>query len=403
MLIEFAFENFKCYRDEAVLQMEAAPLDEHAGSLIAGLGGRQLLPVSAIYGPNGGGKSSVLQALQCLYNYVTLPYFVLRQRGKSVPKIACRPYAFEEGTRARPSTFCVLFSSGEYTYRYILSVTDGRVDEEYLHRRKPGKGATATIFERSGGSVDLGSMLKRKRVNSEVDEMMPYLTFLAINYDIEAVDEAFGWFLSCSFLDYSESSFENLFMEPTAEREKQRIVGLLNAMDVDITNIRYEHGSDGDLEGIYLTHAAGDGFELELEEESNGTRKLLNLVPPALVALERGSLLVSDELDAKLHPKLLRYLIRLFTDKKTNPKGAQLIITSHDMSTLNSSVFRRDEIWFAARTPEGPARLYSLADIADKDGRRVRPGNAYDRQYLAGRYGADPYLRNMLAWGDDDE
>ncbi|MEG2934031.1 MAG: ATP-binding protein [Gordonibacter sp.] len=400
MLIEFTFDNFKCYRDEVTLQMEAASIDEHDDTLINGVGSRCILPVSVIYGPNGGGKSSVLQALECLYDYVTLPYFVLRQRIKNFPKITCRPYAFEAESRSNPTTFCVLFDRGEYLYRYILSVKEGRIEEEYLHRRKAGKGATATIFERSGKDVELGSSLKRKRVNTDVDEMMPYLTFLKVNYDFDSVDDAFGWFLSCEFLDYSESRFENFFMEPKEDFEKQRIIGLLNAMDINITDIRYEHGKEDTLEGIYLTHNVGDGYELELDEESNGTRKLLSLVPPILVALAHGHLLVSDELDAKLHPKLLKYLIRLFADKKTNPKGAQLVITSHDMSTLNSSMFRRDEIWFAARTPDGPSQLYSLADIADSDGKRVRTGNAYDRQYLAGRYGADPYLQNMLTWDE---
>lgn len=96
-------------------------------------------------------------------------------------------------------------------------------------------------------------------------------------------------------------------------------------------------------------------------------------------------------------------LVRLFTDRKTNPKGAQLIFTSHDMSTLTSSVFRRDEIWFAARSSDESARLYSLADVADTDGKRVRVKSAYNKQYLAGRYGADPYLKNMLEWDNADE
>ena len=97
--------------------------------------------------------------------------------------------------------------------------------------------------------------------------------------------------------------------------------------------------------------------------------------------------------------KLLRYIIRLFTSHVTNPRGAQLIFTLHDVLTLNSAVFRRDEIWFAAKSEEGSSRLYSLADIADVDGQRVRTHNAYDKQYLEGRYGADPYLSNMLGWG----
>lgn len=400
MLIELTFENFKCYRDEVTLQMEATSIEEHEDSLLEGPGGKSLLPVSVIYGPNGGGKSSVLQAMECLYDYVTLPFFILRKRGVNagVPKIVCRPYAFDHESRAKPTTFRVLFAKGEYVYRYILSVCDGKVLEEYLHRRKTGKGATATIFERFDGKVVLGSSLRRKGVKADVEEMMPCLSFLAINYDIDVVKEAFGWFLSCRFLNYSEFDFNDVVFEPKVNEEKRRILDLLNAMDVDVTDIRYKHDKDGLVEEIFLTHEISNGFELEMGEESNGTRKLLNLVPAILISLRAGSLLVSDELDARLHPKLLKYLIKLFTNKDSNPNGAQLLITSHDMTTLNSSVFRRDEIWFAAHNHEGTSTLYSLVDIADNDGKRVRPGNAYDRQYLAGRYGADPYLSNMLIW-----
>lgn len=403
MLIDFTFENFKCYRDETRLEMEAASIDEHSDSLVITESGRTLLPVAVIYGPNGGGKSSVLQAFQYLCNYVTLPYLVLRRLKKDIPTIACKPYAFEPSSSNASTTFRVVFSKGEHVYRYILSVSNGAVQEEYLHRRKAGKGATATVFERFDGKVVPGSALKRKRVSVEVDPMLSYLAFLAINYDFDLVDEPFDWFRSCCFLDYSEADIENFFVEPKADREKKRVVALLNSMDIDITDVRFERGKDDNLEGIYLSHSASGEFELELEDESNGTRKLLSLTPIVLMALDAGMVVVSDELDAKLHPKLLKYLIRLFTNKKTNPNGAQLIFTSHDMSTLSSSVFRRDEIWFAARAADGAAQLYSLVDIAEKDGRRIRTQNAYDRQYLAGRYGADPYLRNMLEWDEADE
>lgn len=401
MLAEFTFENFKCYRGEATLQMISAPICEHQDTLIAGAGKKSYLPVVAVYGPNGGGKSSVLQALECLQRIVTLPYLVVRSRRAHAYGVDCRPYAFDEATRSEATTFCAIFEAGEYTYRYIISERTGEVVEEYLHRRKAGRGSEATLFERSGGEVVLGSSLRRKGVNTDVSSMMPFLSFLAINYDLEPVDEAFGWFLSCQLLDYSESSFEDYLLEPQSDVERKLIVKMLNAMDIDITNIRYQRDDDG-LE-IYLTHGSGDGTELELGEESNGTRKLLNLVPPLLRALSTGGLVVSDELDAKLHPKLLKYIIRLFTDRGVNKKGAQLVFTSHDMTTLNSSMFRRDEIWFAAKTPEGSSTLYSLADIADVDGKRVRTQNAYDRQYLAGRYGADPYLSSMLDWGGLNE
>lgn len=401
MLIEFSFENFKCYKNQTTLRMEAASLDEHAETLIHSLGGKELLPIAAIYGPNGGGKSSVLQALLCLRNLVTTPYFIMRGGLQASRNTPCKPYAFDKDAKKEPTTFCIIFESGDHMYRYILATKNNKIEEEYLHRRKSGRGAQATIFERVGQSISLGSSLKKRRVNTDVDSAMPYLTFLAINYEIDSVDDAFSWFLSCSFLDYSQAASEDYFKEPENENDKKMLISALNAMDIDITDIRYLHEGN-DYTRILLQHSAGEGGELELHEESNGTRKLINVIPSFITALREGTLVISDELDSKLHPKLLKYLIKLFTDKKSNPHGAQLIFTSHDMSTLNSKTFRRDEIWFAARAEDGSSSLYSLADIADIDGQRVRTTNAYDRQYLAGRYGADPYLYSMLDWSANE-
>lgn len=103
-----------------------------------------------------------------------------------------------------------------------------------------------------------------------------------------------------------------------------------------------------------------------------------------------------DELDAKLHPKLLRYIIKLFKNPDYNKLGAQLIFTSHDLTTMKNTVFRRDEIWFAALDDKHESEIYSLYDVRDEDDRHVNSTAAYDKQYMEGRYGADPYLQNML-------
>ena len=115
-----------------------------------------------------------------------------------------------------------------------------------------------------------------------------------------------------------------------------------------------------------------------------------------MLALQEGRLVIIDELDAKLHPKLLRYVISLFKSKEINKYGAQILFTSHDMYTLKNTVFRRDEIWFAAETPSHESEIYSLHEIRGEDNDRIKNTAAYDKQYLEGRYGADPYLSNML-------
>ena len=118
----------------------------------------------------------------------------------------------------------------------------------------------------------------------------------------------------------------------------------------------------------------------------------------AILALESGGVAIIDELDSKLHPLLLRAVIRLFTDPETNPNHAQLIFVSQDVSTMRSEFLRRDEIWFAARDDESVSHLWSLYDLQDVRGERVKTNVAYDKQYLEGRYGADPYLQQMMDW-----
>ena len=107
-----------------------------------------------------------------------------------------------------------------------------------------------------------------------------------------------------------------------------------------------------------------------------------------------------DELDAKVHPVLLRYVIMLFNNMEINRNGAQLIFTSHDLSTMNNDIFRRDEIWFVAKGKEQNSKLYSLVEFKNTKGESVRMDAKYDKQYLEGKYGADPYLKTIIDWRD---
>ena len=126
----------------------------------------------------------------------------------------------------------------------------------------------------------------------------------------------------------------------------------------------------------------------------------MQIAPILAQSLQVGGLVVIDELDAKLHPKLLEFLISLYTNPKVNVNGAQLIFTSHDMYTLNSNVFRRDEIWFACKDKSEATILYSLADIKGEDNRTARNDASFSKKYLAGRYGADPYYNKIITWED---
>ena len=143
-------------------------------------------------------------------------------------------------------------------------------------------------------------------------------------------------------------------------------------MDLDIEDFRVERREGGDIQ-VFTKHKIEEAYyEITLAEESSGTRKLFSLLPFIAESLMKGTVLVIDELDAKIHPVLLKYIIKMHTDNTINRHGAQLIFTSHDLSTLNSSTFRRDEIWFVAKGKEQNSKLYSLVEFKTSDGSGVR-------------------------------
>ena len=170
-------------------------------------------------------------------------------------------------------------------------------------------------------------------------------------------------------------------------------------MDLDIEEFRIEV-KDEDTVEVYTKHIVnGESTELTLSEESGGTKKLFGLLLYIVNSLIYGTTLVIDELDKKIHPLLLKHIIAMYTDMSINKEGGQLIFTSHDLSTMNNDVYRRDEIWFVAKGKDQNTKLYSLVEFKDENGVSVRKDAKYDKQYLEGKYGADPYLQRIIDWG----
>ena len=181
------------------------------------------------------------------------------------------------------------------------------------------------------------------------------------------------------------------------EKTREKIILALNDVGIDITGYRYDDNS----KRLFTQRTInGKVYELPFEEESDGTKKMIAALPALLLALNEGRTVVVDELDAKLHPKLLRYVIQLFKNPNLNKHGAQLLFSSHDLTTMKNTIFRRDEIWFAAMNDQHESEIYSLYELRQEDNTRVKSTAAFDKQYLEGRYGADPYLANMLTGGD---
>lgn len=402
MLCQFSFRNFKSYKEETTFDFQAAAIPEFADSLIKREKCSSLLPVAVMYGPNGGGKTNLLQALACLISTVVKPIHDLEKNQKRLimqQRVSAEPFLYDERTRTEPTEFQIFFRTAGYEYRYYLGLLRDKVSAEILDRKKIGGKKPARIFYREGEDISLGAILKKEGVNTNVNAKMPFLSFLAINYKISVIMEAQEWFESCMVRSYANPAAELQIMVSDDKEFKNQILLFLNDMGIDIMDYRFDDRENQ----LYLTRQIGEKeYELSFAHESDGTRKLIAALPVLLVALQEGRLVIIDELDAKLHPKLLKYVISLFTHPGINRHGAQLLFTSHDMATMKNSVFRRDEIWFAALDENHSSEIYSLYEIRREDHERVNSTAAFDKQYLEGRYGADPYLQNMLNGGGWD-
>ena len=400
MISKFSFQNFKSYRDETVFDFQAVAIPEFDDTLIKRKSVSALLPVGVVYGPNGGGKSNFLMALISLISVVVKPIAQLEKTRTSVfqQHTKIRPFAFDVSSKNEPTVFDLFFRTEEKEFRYYLSVKDDEIIDECLYWRAYTGKKTATVFERERGIIELGSGIRSKSINTEVNPKMPYLSFLAINYDIPVIAEAQKWFESCIIKNYANWKAELSIYVQEDDFWKSSILTCLNNMGIDISDYRFD---DNENQSYLQREVLGQKYELNYEDESAGTKKLFTMIPFILLALQQGRLVIVDELDAKLHPKLLRYIISLFKNTKINKYGAQLLFTSHDLTTMNNKVFRRDEIWFAALNELKSSEIYSLYDFRTEKEDHVNNTASYSKQYLEGRYGADPYLRNILHWEEE--
>ena len=404
MLCQFTVKNYKSIRDEVTFDMQATAISEHEDRIIKDQDGEMYLPVSAIYGPNGGGKSNVLEAIHTLVAKILRPIYAMADSEGRVflqKKIIVEPFAFLEEYRESPTEFELFFRTGSAEYRYILKVKRDVVVYESLDRVKLETGRRSALFVRADKGIELKGAFAKLKVSEDLSKTLALLSYLGIAYRENAVvKEVLDWFeYGIDFLNYGNPIQELRMAVATSEEVKHLMLDMIQEMDLDIVDFRVEE-KENDMIEVFTKHRVDDvETELDLSDESSGTKKLFGLLPFIAASLLTGTTLVIDELDAKIHPVLLRHIIMMFNDMGINQHKAQLIFTSHDLSTMNSEVFRRDEIWFVAKGNEQNSGLYSLVEFKNEKGESVRKDAKFDKQYLEGKYGADPYLRKIIDWG----
>ena len=407
MLCQFTVKNFKSIREEITFDMQASSISEHSERVIREEDDQLFLPVSAIYGPNGGGKSNVLEAIQTLVTIVLRPVQAAGQNiqmNYKLSKVPVKTFLFSAESKNAPSEFEIFFRTKTAEYRYILHIQNGAIVFEKLDRIKFDTGRRSALFERSPEGIELKGVFSKLKISEGLSNTLPLLSYLAITYlNNEIVKDILGWFeTGIDFLNYGNPLEELRTAIASSVDMKKLVLDMIREMDLDIEDFRIEERDKNNIE-VFTRHVVqGYSEELTLAEESSGTQKLFSLLPFIARSLIKGTTLIIDELDAKIHPVLLKHIIMLFNNLEANRHGAQLIFTSHDLSTMNNEIFRRDEIWFVAKGNDQNSKLYSLVEFKAGNGEIIRKDAKYDKQYLEGKYGADPYLRKIIDWREID-
>ena len=243
-----------------------------------------------------------------------------------------------------------------------------------------------------------------------VEDKTLFLSIIS-NAKIAYAKDVFEWFVLSLVMDYGNILYENALTQVSSpeiydESYQKELVSFLNSIDINIDGIIVEKPKNENEEPkIYTNHLMKDKknyYKMPLADESSGTQKMFNLFYCLKGTLEMGSLIFIDELDAKLHPLLLRYILTMFHDENINKNGAQLIYVTYDNYTLTNDIFRRDQIWFVEKDSDSVSHLYSLAEYKSEDDKKVRKDASYNKDYLLGKYGSVPILRDYDMWRNQD-
>ena len=417
MLLQFYFSNYRSFEGEGILDMRSSGSNELSSHIRNSLN-EKILPVTAIYGANASGKSSVFEAFQFMAFCVLESLSFSDENKKNPYKLKVDSFKFSE-SREKPSEFEINYidkkGKKELYYNYGFKIDNSGILEEYLtYNTKTGVKRNEDytyIFKRERNQkLHLNSSIEKFRENLEISlKDKTLLVSLGAKLNIDEFIRVRTWFINTEVINFSNSLYgvllENTLPNNIFESEEVRknLVNFINSFDDSIIDIEVEKISaidenDNDNYRVFTIHKSDketSTARISMNEESSGTKKMFSLYQTLLDALENGGVFFVDELDIKLHPLLMRNILLTFIDKEKNPNNAQLIFTTHNTIYMDMDLLRRDEIWFVEKD-NGVSNLYSLDDITNEKGEKVRKDSNYEKHYLLGNYGAIPNLKNLL-------
>jgi hypothetical protein len=420
--------NYRSFREEQTLSLVASN-DKELGDNCVDQGKLRLLKAVGIYGPNASGKSNLIRALSTMRDIIEKP-------GKPGERLPVAPFKLHDKYSNEPSSFEVTFIHEGSRYQYGFTATTERIHDEWLLAYPEGrlKDTAQTWFERKFNRKteetewNFGSYLRGEREKLK-DRTINNVLFLSAgaqwnNKQLTTVHEWFSKrFLIILPSERPTVTTIDMVMDAQEDEESKKALyaylgGIMQRADFGIHGINFKiqeidpekisfppdlpeksreiilkvlkRRSSVEVEFIHRVEPGGKEVGFSDLEESDGTRRFFELVGPWLSAVTEGRALLVDELEASLHPHLVRELLKLFQNPEFLSEGAQLIFSTHDTTLLDPELFRRDQIWFTEKDRGGGTQLYSMSDYKE---RKPRKGEAMQRGYLAGRYGAIPILQ----------
>lgn len=433
MLIDFQFKNYRSFKEENTLSMEAFGFSQLKDSVISYSSSLKVLPVAAIYGKNGSGKSNVIRAFWFAANFIKNAQRIQHEKSE-IPVV---PFLLDDYSSEEPTEFKFHYIWNNIKYWYGFSANKNKILTEYLYHAPNGQ--KATIFVRDTENPDkqytfTENKSKRKLISEIVAENQLFFSVACTVNDSDCVS-AMSWFREGVFFsrDYTDIPFQ--LLEYSDDKKMLNVITeYIKSADVGIHDVQFEFnneeitddnqfpddmpdgiktaltqflrilkGSETDTVAMRMgkvkaktihTGIKKDGtqglFTLSLEDESDGTKKLMGLAPDIHAALSSGGVLFVDELEKELHPILLDYIVSQFQNRETNPNNAQLIFTTHNTKFLKPAVLRKDQVYFTEKDADsGVSELYPLTDFTTKTSDNI------ENAYLVGKYGAVPRIERI--------
>jgi hypothetical protein len=418
MIIEFTVGNFLSFKEKRTLKFKASGIGELPDNVFK-TGGYKLVRSGVIYGANSSGKSNLIKALDRMRD-VVLNSVKLNDN----EELEYSPFLLST-TEMDPTYFESEFLIGKKKYRYGFEYNLREIISEWLFV-KEGRKQEVPYFLRTEDGIGVSKIFEEGTDKEKATNTNRLFISLVAQLGGEISKSILGWFRGYNVLsgidhkDYTGFTLKMLHKKIEGCEQSLELYQRLQLgfKDINITENEFDITAVPsnipeslrkklltDFEGrkvvsLNTIHNKYDNygsiigtvsFDKE-NQESEGTKKVIDLSGPIFDTLLLGKILIIDELDAKLHPLLTTQLIKLFNNPRTNPNNAQLFFATHDTNLLSSNLFRRDQIWFAEKDEKEQTDIYTLTEITLPYGSKVRNDSNLEKNYIRGRYGAIPFL-----------